>query len=525
MAESSAGSIRAGRAYVELGADSRELEDKVKKGQSLLKQLKQGLGEESKLGGLGKILAGTGAVAGLALGARLLNDMAQAAVKWRDAMEKGGIESGKATEELIQSIPVLGQIRQAGVAIRELMTGEQAAAARITEEAERTNKAMDERVNFQKALLKLTNEQADAMRRLQLAANLIGAGPDRATIEAQARQEDERIAREQRAEVEREKARADTGREADPIRKQLRDLEARRAVAAEKRMPGDRGPLVGPDDRYDNLKALREIEADIATHQQNLAGINRRGAERIAQIDKGLAAETAQAARNALSERLEAERKAGEESAKGQRERARETRQAEDQITAIESQAEQDRLRAQGENFRADLEQLRQSYRERRGEAQRQAGTEADQLETGDTAGRAGIQARLDRELQALAQAERAAETLLRREARERTTQWLDKVGEEMFEFFFSAGKKAESMGSIAKRHEAENAYQLESFVNDLSEGTRGAARDFSAAGTFNPFAAGSLSGGPLAKIERHTKDTADALNDIRNRGGGITYQ
>ena len=316
MAES-AGSIRAGRAYVELGADSKELEAKVKKGQSLLNDLKKGLGEESKLGNVGKILAGTGAAAGLALSARLLNDMAGAAVKWRDAMAQGGDAAAGATEELIQSLPILGQIRQAGLAIRELFTGEEAAARAVREEVDRLNKSMDARLALQKAITTATDEQIGAMGRLAAAAERSAAHPeDRWRIDAQQKRREEAAARSSDTEEKRNQVRQKAKEVIDPLLAQARAAEGRMEQLRGHLPNTSRPPLIGRDKRYDNLAEFRRLEADVQGYYQKIRAAREEANEGLRQVNSNARKIEAQEEQKYFTDMIEREREAEREAAR-----------------------------------------------------------------------------------------------------------------------------------------------------------------------------------------------------------------
>jgi hypothetical protein len=77
-----------------------------------LKGLKQSFGEESALGGIGKIFAGSGAVMGIALIERRLADAAEGVEKFWTEYEKGSRTALEITNELISKLPVLGDMQR-----------------------------------------------------------------------------------------------------------------------------------------------------------------------------------------------------------------------------------------------------------------------------------------------------------------------------------------------------------------------------------------------------------------------------
>jgi hypothetical protein len=327
------GSIRAGRAYISLGADSKELEAKIDKAKVMLKQLKEGLGSRSGFKDLVEIFKGAGAVAGLALAARALNDMSQAAVKWRDAMAQGGDAAAGATEELIQSLPVLGQIRQAGLAIQELFTGEEAAAKALREEAERLNKSMDARVAMQKAALAATEEHVAAMRRLNNEGDLIGRHPeDKARLKARQELDDQTIARRAGAEAKMEKSRADEKAAADPIQETIRKLADRSKYLREE-MPS------GVNSRVD-IEEAEKLESQVQAHYRSINSIKEKAIKDRKAISDAARAEEAKAEDNHFREMIEREQKAAAEAA------AENLKAAQEAAKEQEQQAEQAAERA-----------------------------------------------------------------------------------------------------------------------------------------------------------------------------------
>lgn len=170
----SASDIRAGGAFVEVNADTTQAKKNLTGFGAALQDLKKGLGEESKFGGLFKILAGTGAVAGLALAGRLLSDMTGKAVELTAEFQDGKKSAGEVAEELWQSVPILGDIRKAGVSIRELWYGEAMGIRKMTAEAERLNTAVDDRRKLLLESNKQWREQRDIIASMAGDLQLIG---------------------------------------------------------------------------------------------------------------------------------------------------------------------------------------------------------------------------------------------------------------------------------------------------------------------------------------------------------------
>lgn len=101
-----------------------------------LKNLKKVAGEESTLGGLGKLAVGAGAVAGFTVVGRALADASAKAIELKEAFKDGSISAGQFADELAKGIPIIGKFWEFGRNIRELITGEEA-------EQKKFNAAMD----------------------------------------------------------------------------------------------------------------------------------------------------------------------------------------------------------------------------------------------------------------------------------------------------------------------------------------------------------------------------------------------
>lgn len=152
-----------------------------------LDDLKRTAGPRGPLKDVFELLRGGGAVTGLTFGAVLLKDMTQGAVRLRDELAAGKINAGQFNEQLLQSIPIFGQIRQAGLAIRELLSGEQAEVNRILTSAKAVNDILDAQIAKRKTLRDIAGEQATGLREQfnrEIAAGLRGAGREAFTLQA-----------------------------------------------------------------------------------------------------------------------------------------------------------------------------------------------------------------------------------------------------------------------------------------------------------------------------------------------------
>lgn len=162
--------------------NSTKAELKVKVAHSGLTGLKKSLGEDSAFGLGVKTLAGAGAIAGVGLLARGLADVTGKAAQLKAEFEAGKKSAGEVADELARSVPVLGQIYTAGRNIRELATGEQAAAAMIRAEAEAMNQLVDARRRSFEAGQQAANAMAKTLIAVRREGALIGANEFQAAV-------------------------------------------------------------------------------------------------------------------------------------------------------------------------------------------------------------------------------------------------------------------------------------------------------------------------------------------------------
>ncbi len=120
------------------------------------------------------LFLGGGALGGIGFAAAQLRDAFNEANKLRDAFDAGAISAGEMNEKLIETVPVFGQIRQAGLAIREFFTGEEEASRQITLEAERTVKLIDLQNEARRAAIAADTEHLDVIRQIHNEMELLG---------------------------------------------------------------------------------------------------------------------------------------------------------------------------------------------------------------------------------------------------------------------------------------------------------------------------------------------------------------
>jgi hypothetical protein len=154
--------------------------DTGKKG--ILESLKNAFGGRSDLKDVTEILVGGGAVAGLSLAGRVLNDMTGKAIELRDAFSDGSKSAGEVADELIRSLPVLGNIFSAGQNIRELFTGERAEIARINADAAVITASIDAQAASWKKNVDAAARLAEIVERLRGSGDPFG-GANKTAVE------------------------------------------------------------------------------------------------------------------------------------------------------------------------------------------------------------------------------------------------------------------------------------------------------------------------------------------------------
>lgn len=123
-------------------AENKKFRDDLAQTKGALESLKKGLGEESALGNALKLMQGAGAIAGLSLAGMELNKMADKLAEIRQ-MQRDGADAGTIAEELAKSVPVYGQIWEAGRKVRAEIDGSADAARKLASETAMVNAAAD----------------------------------------------------------------------------------------------------------------------------------------------------------------------------------------------------------------------------------------------------------------------------------------------------------------------------------------------------------------------------------------------
>lgn len=157
-----------GKAVKGFASDVDQASKKVAGASGGFKQLKSSLGEESGLGNFAKILAGTGAVAGLALLGRTMEAVSAKALELSAAFNSGKISTAELQGELLKAIPVLGNFAAAYENIFQLYTGQAAAEKQALEVEKKIIEQNKQRTLAYKNYRDSIWDIGTAMKRLQL---------------------------------------------------------------------------------------------------------------------------------------------------------------------------------------------------------------------------------------------------------------------------------------------------------------------------------------------------------------------
>lgn len=108
-----------------------------------IERLKRVLGGRGSAKDILEIAAGTGPVIALTMAGRMLSDMTGKAIELRDAFRDGAKSAGGVADELMRSVPILGQLYSTGRNLRELWLDENGAVKKIADETARINARTD----------------------------------------------------------------------------------------------------------------------------------------------------------------------------------------------------------------------------------------------------------------------------------------------------------------------------------------------------------------------------------------------
>lgn len=102
---------------------SKSIEEFGKTSKGVLSQLKEGFGRGSTLTQTLKVLHGGGAIMGLKLAVSSIKELAEGVRDLTNQYREGAISGGEFAEKIWESLPILGNLRKAGLAIRETFLG------------------------------------------------------------------------------------------------------------------------------------------------------------------------------------------------------------------------------------------------------------------------------------------------------------------------------------------------------------------------------------------------------------------
>ena len=258
--------------YLELEKASTSA-DKAKKGQSskpsgegddLIKQLKGITGEESKLGGIGKILLGGGAVAGVSAVFRAVGEGADKAKEFKQQFDAGKISALGMAAGFATSLPVIGTMINGFDKVENLLASFPGLAdSWIGKLAGLSDRRYAEELRKEEAVRKvILDGQTEALERQQKLVREIATETRAANNRAQVaplQGQDKALAEQTNAATERTKAIADKRKEAVD--------EDRKAQVAEGQKIRDNAELSAAQ-RFDGLQRLS------TQHRANVARIN-----------------------------------------------------------------------------------------------------------------------------------------------------------------------------------------------------------------------------------------------------------
>jgi soluble cytochrome b562 len=340
---------------------------KVEKELNALQGLKKGLGEESAFGNVAKILSGTGAVAGLALAGRELNAIADKAGELARELRNGQKSGGEIAEELAKTIPIYGQIIEAGRKFRGLLDGTAADVERLTS----FNKLIGESIDHQLEGIKLQRAEhrklLEDLRDVKDRTALVGlVDPGRARTAAGQQVEK---GRRQTDQAVKDATDAILARNAPELQKlqqaiQKKDREVAEASGAlqelQEGIDKQRHLDATPDNPNKGVEqgTLNEAE-DARRRLQDLRGERAQLQSQYTGIFKGQKEAVEEKAADLRKVQVEQEKltqkELAEVEAAAQLQRERKTREGEQRIAKIQEETRQKALRAQGKGALADI--------------------------------------------------------------------------------------------------------------------------------------------------------------------------
>ncbi|MGA2441216.1 MAG: hypothetical protein ABSH08_09660 [Tepidisphaeraceae bacterium] len=319
-------------------------------GGGALGELKGTFGRESPFTQAARMFAGGGAILGIGLATRELDQFATKLGDVKKMMDEGA-GAGQIALGLAKSIPILGDVVSAFAQINELITGEQAAAELANQQFEQRNRYLQAQLALHK---QIRDEERQAAREIAELANktaLVGVeGPARAYAESKNAAAAKKLEIQQKLEDEVKGFKNDKGVNEYVQALQKRKSEAESQAAGWQSNLND--PMLSQDAVNLSMQRLAEsnqkaaalgaqIKAANDMVASQVADATKSAADQIAAIDKASAAERLQATK----EELTAMRAAYNE--------------ADRQIAESRTKAQAMALRASGQFYAADELELK----------------------------------------------------------------------------------------------------------------------------------------------------------------------
>lgn len=348
----------------------RRLGDETSRG--FFESLKSGLGKQSTLKESLELLRGAGAIVGLSLAAREVNNLTDAIIRFDRAMGDSSKSAGQLFEEAAASVPIYGQIWQAGRKIHDELTGEARIVESINRSVERQNtllQAKDEIIKAAAARIKEEESQARAFEQRTVLAGLTGPAKEDAQRKFENGNDLSKIHGDE--EVFRKKIQDDADAKIKDLQKQAEKIPEGLGFLESFSMgvPGSQSQR----DNFEKLSADRQAEIKDLADKQKAIMAERDKALADSRRREGSLSATASVAYGA--EQSAAENKRIEESRKSAEDfRKASLARAED----MESQTRQKILQIQGRGLEAEVAQIREAGEKKKAELDKQS---QDQIE------------------------------------------------------------------------------------------------------------------------------------------------
>lgn len=357
-AEMEANAARVDRAWEAASFDKYKEEERAKKDAASggpLKGLRDTFGRGSTFGTLSKAVAGGGAIFGLSLAAREVDEVTGKIKNLAEEFHHGRIAAGQIPDELAKSIPILSSLRGAVENIYDIST----AQGRADVQARENMAAYVELANFQGERLTVVRDRSAEILSIQLKMKselgqigLLGGARERAGITGQAAVDahnDEAEAIKSKADVtekyskiaqDYQQKKGDQFRSSDPVflnlmagkQKELDQIDAQAKASAKKREEVNKGLTAESDERSRKAFEAQAREGDQANFQKR-GEVAKSDAKYLGRVPEEAIAAAAEERKRAI---IEIDRKAQQDADEAKRSGATKS-----QIAGIGSRAEE----------------------------------------------------------------------------------------------------------------------------------------------------------------------------------------